>query len=229
MTPEAASDKDFEAEILTAWHRDAAPWTAVVRDGQIASRRQVTDAAVVNAVCGLQPVTVMDLGCGEGWLVRALTARGLSVLGVDAVAALIDAADAQGGGRYICLDYAAIAEGALRETADAVVCNFALLGGDSVAALLQAVPRLLNPGGALVIQTLHPRAALSGGPYQEGWRDGTWAGIKGDFGPAPPWYFRTLESWERLLHDSGFSHITRREPCWPETGEPASLLLVARV
>lgn len=148
MHVDAATDADHERRIITAWHHNAAPWTAVVRDGRIASRRQVTDAAVIDAVCNLQPATVIDLGCGEGWLVRALTARGLSVLGVDAVPALIDAATAQGGGRFTCLDYAAIADGVLAETADVVVCNFALLGGDSVARLLGAVPRLLNPQGA---------------------------------------------------------------------------------
>ena len=229
MTAQKSRRKDPEVEILKAWHHNAAPWTAVVRDGRIASRRQVTDAAVIDAVCNLQPVTVTDLGCGEGWLVRALTVRGLSVLGVDAVPALIDAATAQGGGRFTCLDYAAITDGVLAETADVVVCNFALLGGDSVVRLLGAVPRLLNPAGALIIQTLHPRAACGDGPYQDGWRDGTWAGIEGDFGPAPPWYFRTVESWARLLRDSGFSHLTRHEPCWPATGAPASLLLVARI
>lgn len=217
-----------EAQILTAWHANAAPWAAVVRNGQIASRRQVTDAAVIGAVTRLRPATVIDLGCGEGWLARALTARGLSVLGVDAVPALIDAALAHGDGWYASMDYAAIADGALEETADAVVCNFSLLGGDSVAAVLQAMPRLLNLGGALVIQTLHPPTACGDAVYEDGWRDGTWAGIEGDFGPAPPWYFRTTESWVRLLEHSGLRLVELDEPTWPGTAQPASLLLVAR-
>lgn len=227
MSPEPSGSEGHETEIVTAWHLNAAPWTEVVRGGQIASRRQVTDAAVMDAVCALHPTTVIDLGCGEGWLVRALSAQGLSVVGLDAVESLIAAAHRQGGGRFVCLDYAAVAAGAFTETADVVVCNFSLLGDDSVSRLLRAVPRLLNPGGALVIQTLHPVAACGDAPYQDGWREGTWAGIDGAFSTAPPWYFRTVESWEQLIHDSGLTLSQRREPPWPGTSQPASLLLVA--
>ena len=223
------ADRDHpEAQILAAWARNARPWTTVVRSACIASRRDVTDAAVVDAVCQQQPATVIDLGCGEGWLVRALVAQGLVVLGVDGIPELIEAARAAGGGRYRCLDYAAVAAGGLDETADVVVCNFSLLGGASVDELMHTVPTLLNPGGALIIQTLHPVTACGDAAYEDGWRDGTWAGIEGDFSPAPPWYFRTVRSWERLVADSGLTCIERQEPMWSATGQPASLLMVAR-
>ena len=39
---------------------------------------------------------VLDLGCGEGWLARALAAGGLDVTGVDGAPALVEAATAAG-------------------------------------------------------------------------------------------------------------------------------------
>lgn len=68
MTIDPLSD----AKILDAWRRNAAPWTAAVRGRQIESRRLMTDRAMVDAVLGRAPRSVLDLGCGEGWLARAL-------------------------------------------------------------------------------------------------------------------------------------------------------------
>jgi hypothetical protein len=78
-----------------------------------------------------------------------------------------------------------------------------------------------------VIQTLHPRSACGDAPYADGWRDGSWAGIDGDFGDPAPWYFRTLEGWLGLLAECGFEQVQVREPLYPDTGRPASVLFIA--
>src|SRR5690606_12652005 len=102
-----------------------------VRGQGIASRIAVTDAAIVQAVCAAGPASVLDIGCGEGWLARALAARGMAVTGVDAVPALVAAARQAGSGRFLPMTYADLAAGALAERFDALVCNFSLLGEDS--------------------------------------------------------------------------------------------------
>jgi len=219
---------DAEEAILRVWHDSAAPWARAVREGRIASRRQVTDAAVAAAVCAHSPRRVIDLGCGEGWLVRALAGQGIDVLGVDAVPALVDAARAAGGGRYRVMDYTAIAAGDLCERADVVVCNFSLLGDESVDALLRATPSLLSPAGVLVIQTLHPWSACGEAPYRDGWREGSWAGCGDGFGEAAPWYFRTLAGWQQSFLAAGLALVGMGEPLHPETGRPASILFTLR-
>src|SRR5690606_8793522 len=85
-----------DARILEAWRANAAPWTDAVRAGRIASRRQVTDRAIIDAVSAQRPHTVLDVGCGEGWLARALATRGMTVTGIDAVPALVEQARAGG-------------------------------------------------------------------------------------------------------------------------------------
>ncbi|KRE90090.1 methyltransferase type 12 [Frateuria sp. Soil773] len=203
-----------ERSILAAWHANASPWTAAVRGQRIESRRLVTDRAIVDAVLAQAPHRVIDLGCGEGWLVRALAARGIDALGVDAVAALVEAAAAQGGGRY---------------RADVVVCNFSLLGAASVDALLRAVPAMLDEGGVLIVQTLHPLTACGELPYRDGWREGSWQGCGEGFGDAAPWYFRTLAGWLSAFAAAGLRLRGLAEPEHPHSGRPASVIFTLAV
>lgn len=226
MTP-PPTDRDAEAQIRATWHHNAAPWTAAVRGQRIDSRRQVTDQAIVDAVTRQRPQRVLDAGCGEGWLTRRLGALGMDVLGVDAEPALITAAQAQGGGTFQVLSYADLAAGALGQTFDAVVCNFALLGHASTQALIEAAPRLLRPAGTLIVQTLHPHQAGDALPYADGWRAGSWAGCGEGFGDPAPWYFRTLGSWVRLFAGAGLTLHALDEPVHPDTGRAASVIFTA--
>src|SRR5512147_33745 len=217
-----------DEKVLDSWKSNATPWTAAVREQRIESRKLVTDRAVIDAVMSRGPTSVLDLGCGEGWLVRALANAGVpTVIGVDAIPALIDQARAAGGGEFRVASYEAIARGELDLTVDVAVANFALIGKDAVDALIHAVPRLLATNGALVIQTLHPVVATGDLPYEEGWRTGSWAGFSDDFTDPAPWYFRTLERWVQLIVASGLTLVEVREPMHPMTGKPASVVFVA--
>lgn len=228
MTPSPLSD----AQVLAAWHSNAAPWSVAVRDGQIESRRLVTDGAILSAVERCSPRTALDIGCGEGWLSRAMSQRGIRVTGVDAVPALVEAArQAHATGDYRVVTYEALAAGGLDGSPgagfDLAVANFSLIGGDAVDALVRHIPALLVPHGALLIQTLHPSTARGEHPHVDGWREGSWAGFSRDFRDPPPWYYRTMGSWIRLLVRSGFQVQDVVEPLHPVTGNPASVLFVA--
>lgn len=230
-TPPRHSD----ARVLEAWRENAAPWTQTVRAQAIESRRLVTDRAVVDAALRLAPRSVLDLGCGEGWLSRALCTHNIDVHGVDAIADLIDAARRMQTGadasepRYDCLSYEDIAAGALSARYDLAICNFSLLGDDSVAGLLGAMPGMLNQRGHVLIQTLHPPQACGEAPYIDGWRDGSWAGCDAAFGEPAPWYFRTIGGWVALLERSGLRLRELAEPVHPVSGRPVSLMLIADV
>ena len=213
--------------LVPTWTANAEAWTRAVRGGGIPSRRAGTDAAVVEAVLdGLPPAgRVLDVGCGEGWLVRALGALGATAHGVDVSRPLVEAAQAEGGGTFDVLDYddAADSPARLGGPYDAAVFNFSILGERAVA-ILGAARRQLEVGGRVVVQTAHPLTA--GPPYADGWREETFGDFDGDFEPMP-WYFRTFGSWVRTLDAAGLRLAEAREPIHPETGAPLSLLLVA--
>lgn len=215
-----------DARILESWSKNAIPWTQAVREGQILSRERVTNQAIIDTVLSRDPASVLDMGCGEGWLCRALTARGVRALGVDAVGELVERAR-DAGGEFHHLSYEAIAAGALEATVDVVVCNFSLLGESSVEMLLAAIPARLEPGGVTIIQTLHPPVACGDSTYVTGWRPGSWTGFNEAFSDPAPWYFRTLEDWVALFSRCGLRLLEMREPLDPETGRPASVIFVA--
>jgi len=214
-----------DSTVLDAWHANAAPWTDAVRGRRIASRKLVTDAAIIDALVKRQPRSVLDVGCGEGWLARELASRNINCLGIDAVPELIDRAR-EAGGRFQCVSYEALAKGEVIETFDIAVCNFSLIGEAATEVVVAGTLSLLNAGGALVIQTLHPVISCGDAPYVDGWRAGSWAGIDGDFAAPAPWYFRTLESWSKLFARSGWVILNLIEPLHPNTGKPASVIFV---
>lgn len=229
---------DVETRLRDSWVANADSWTRAVRDGRIPSRRAGTDAAVV-ALCaellaarpggtGAGRPRALDVGCGEGWLTRALAERGADALGIDASPPLIEAARAAGGegAAYEVASYDDLVADAGRVAGpfDLVACNFALLG-DPVAPLLAALRRRLSAGGALVVQTVHPWVAVGDGPYEGGWREERFAAFDEPFPSSMPWYFRTLGAWLAELAAAGL--VVRRldEPLHPETRRPLSLLL----
>ncbi|MEJ2346961.1 MAG: methyltransferase domain-containing protein [Gammaproteobacteria bacterium] len=220
-------DHFTDSTLIDSWYRNAEAWGAAVRGARIPSRIRVTDRAIVDAVLSCRPRTVLDAGCGEGWLCRALAARGIRTTGIDAVPGLIEQAR-QGGGEFHCLSYEDLAAGRLAGRFGTLVGNFSLLGDESVQALFRAAPDRLEPNGSLVVQTLHPVVACGDRPYRDGWRKGSWDGCGGGFADPPPWYFRTLGGWSGLFADAGFALVEILEPLDPDTGKPASIIFVAR-
>jgi len=217
---------DPESTLLHSWHHNAQSWIEAIRTGSIDSRLKVTDQAILLAVLGRQPERVLDLGCGEGWLLRALKERSIEAIGVDGDATLVESARTSSACQVHLASYEELAEAKvdIGNTYDVICANFALLHQD-IIPLLAAMNALLAPGGALLIQTLHPWAA-AGGDYQDGWREETFEGFKGDWQPMP-WYFRTLSSWVNALDMAGFRLASVQEPQHPQSPLPQSLLLVA--
>lgn len=217
----------FKETLEKSWTANAEGWTQAVREGRIESRRVATDSAIVDAVQACNPRRALDVGCGEGWLVRALNRHGVEVVGVDASAPLIEAARAEGSGLFYLRSYDEIAVDpeSLGKDFDAVIFNFSLLE-ENVGPILQVVKRVLSPSGALLIQTVHPWTACGEEPYRDAWRKETFNGFGPAFPEAMPWHYRTLSSWISLLHQSGYGIKDLREPVHPDTGKPLSLLLV---
>lgn len=214
--------------ITRSWLANAQAWTEIVRSNGIASRRLGTNAAVVDTVADMAPATLLDVGCGEGWLCREFSGRGVDCVGIDGSPPLVEAARSAGGGRFEGLDYTSLAQGDdLPGPFDAIVCNFALLDED-ILPLLAALRRRLGPSGHLVIHTVHPWEACGDEGYVDGWRTETFAAFgAGRFKSAMPWYYRTLPRWISDLREADLHLASLREPLDPDTGRPLSLLMVA--
>lgn len=224
----------YEQQILHSWHSNAAAWIDTILNDEIESRRLVTNSAIIAAIAGCHPQSMLDIGCGEGWLCRRASdlVPGLNkTVGLDAIPRLIEAAtEAHPAGKYHIKSYEDIIEDRYRpSTPFAVACfNFSLFGNEQVKELLTKIHTFIKPGGSLVIQTLHPYTACGDLPYTDGWREGSWKGFSQQFSDPAPWYFRTMESWVKLFGECGYNIKVIGEPIHPVTGKPASVIFTCQ-
>ncbi len=221
-------------QILHTWNLNAKAWINTIANNGIETRRLVTNKAIEEAIISLEPKSVLDLGCGEGWLIRALHEKlpNTDFTGIDAVPALTEAAERYlHTATFLTHSYESIIKGEYSpsDTFDVIAINFALFGNDIVQDLLKVIRPFISSGGHLVIQTLHPYTANSGESYTDGWRQGSWSGFSDDFRSPAPWYFRTFESWISLFTSSGYIIKKIQEPIHPNSHQPVSVIFTLSV
>lgn len=157
---------------------------------------------------------ILDLGCGDGALTQRIVESGAVVLGVDASAAMVDAARRRG------LD-AVRADGqalGFVDSFDAVFSNAALHWMRDAGAVAAGVFAALRPGGRFVaefgaegnIAAVRDalRAALSELPVPREFAD--------------PWYFPSAEAYRAVLQRAGLQ-VARIEVFARPTALPSSL------
>jgi 2-polyprenyl-3-methyl-5-hydroxy-6-metoxy-1,4-benzoquinol methylase len=217
-----------DESVIHSWNQNAQAWIDTIENEEIESRKIVTNGAIIDAILSYSPSSILDVGCGEGWLTRELNLRGIEATGIDGVSALVENAKAKGGGKFLFLSYEDISTKSFTNSRfDAVVCNFSLLGKESVDNLVRLIPSFLQNNCLLFIQTLHP-VTVCNQPYLDGWRQEFWTGFNSQFPEVAPWYFRKLETWVKLLNSAGFSILECREPIHPQQQKPASIIFVAQ-
>ncbi|MGB0210103.1 MAG: class I SAM-dependent methyltransferase [Ilumatobacteraceae bacterium] len=109
---------------------------------------------------------VLDLGCGDGQIARALASTGVSVVGVDPTTNQIDVAAERAGGPVFAQAGAAVlpfSDGAF----DGVIACLVFEHIDDVDAAIGEVARVLRPGGRFTFMLNHPLLQTPG----SGWID----------------------------------------------------------
>ncbi|WP_442754019.1 class I SAM-dependent methyltransferase [Methylocystis sp. JAN1] len=139
---------------------------------------------------------ILDLGCGDGALTAQIAQNGVSVVGVDASPAMVEAARARG------LD-ARVADGAslnFDREFDAVFSNAALHWIRDADAVIDGVRRALKPGGRFAAEfgghgnVAAICVALIATTKKHGARAESLL----------PWYFPTADDYRRRLETHGF-------------------------
>ena len=218
---------NHEEDIIKSWNQNAKAWVDAIQKNEIESRVLVTNEIIVETVLAKTPQKVLDIGSGEGWLVRALVDHGIDVLGIDVVPELVKEAKKKGMGRFMVLSYQNLSYVAIREKFDVIVCNFSLLGEQSVSDVFRSISGLLNEDGFFIVQTLHPDTKSDA--VEDGWKEGSWEGFNDQFTNPPPWYFRTLASWKTLFQDYKMRLTEVLEPLNPKTQKFASIVFISQL
>lgn len=215
-------DDPIDAKALLAtWDDNAQAWTAAIRDQGIASRAY-TNAALLACIGARRWQRLLDIGCGEGWLVRTLSDGAERMLiGVDGCQALVDAAiAADPQGHYVCAEYHAL------DTSDAVgathfdwiVFNFALFGSAQDEAVLAYALTRLTARGRVLVQTL-PAPAEGG----EARRLERFEAMPGRWAPMP-YRARDAAAWEQTVAAAGGQLLDRR-PVHDQDGNTLSIIM----
>ncbi len=198
--------------------------------------RALIDPSLLAMVGPVRGLTVLDVGCGNGYLTRRFKRRGATrAVGVDASIGSIRLARKReaahpSGAEFVRGDAARMPRfpaGAF----DRIVANMSLMDIRDAAGTIRELARLLAPDGRLVFSLSHPcfdideRSAwvVERHPYRE-----TVArkveGYRHERPVRVPWklsetemayttsYHRTLATYSRYLHDAGLAILRMAEP-----------------
>ncbi len=137
--------------------RDFDRIAAALADGPVDRRLSSAEHAVLNAIPE-SARSVLDVGCGDGLLTRAIARRGIAVTGIDVAAGMIALARARTNPaepiQYRVDDV--MRTKALAPSYDAVVC-VNVVHHAPLALIVPRLAALVAPGGVLVIQDVVTR------------------------------------------------------------------------
>lgn len=177
-------------------------------------------AASMAHLARVRPGRVLDIGCGDGRTLRALTNAGWTAVGLDTDAAAVAAATAAGlDARVGTIDSASDALGG---PFDAIVAQHVIEHVPEPARLLSSARRHLRAGGRLVLVTPNAlsRGTVAFGPAWRGWE--------------PPRHLQIFSpsGLARLVTLAGFtsvrSRVTPRGTAWMWRASHASPLVAER-
>lgn len=148
-------------DMIALWSASADAWDkAVVED---VNRIGLLDARAMRLLGEVKGLRILDVGCGEGRLVRMLRARGAEPEGLDPVPRLIELA------RIRCPDakwHLGRAEDLELSGFDWVVCYLSLIDVADLEQSVASCTRALKPGGRLLNITLSPFATTRTHAYE---------------------------------------------------------------
>jgi len=126
-------------------------------------------------LCGdCQGKTILDAGCGEGYLTRLLDAKGAQVTGLDISEEMVNQANeadrAEGitEPRFLAGDVLKLPE-YIDHQVDIVVSSmvFPYFDRDKIDQAINGMIEVLNPGGIMIIATTHPM--MGAVEFKSGW------------------------------------------------------------
>jgi SAM-dependent methyltransferase len=212
-------------EIRKCWNELADDWRVQVGADGDSNRRLNSDPVLWEFVGDVRGLSVLDAGCGTGYLSKKLHDRGALVTGVDLAERMVEVARADHPGIDFRVDSCTALWTVGDGIFDLVVANYVLMDTPDLEATMRAFARVLKPGGAAVLVFSHPcfpqgtATASEDGlqvsyhwdfPYCERRKciDPPWGHFKAEF----LWFHRPLSDYWKAFTAAGFGVVGLEEP-----------------
>jgi SAM-dependent methyltransferase len=210
-----------------SWDAIADWYAALVRAGS--AMHDFARDAVLDCLPGdLEGQRVVDLGCGEGLLTRAVAERGASVVGVDPSPRMIGharaAEDARPTGAVYAVDDGCVLDTVGTDCVDWVIAGLSLNNVPDLLAAVRAMCRVLVVEGRLVFIVPHPCFEAPHATWADG-EDGVGRRVVGDYLAEGFWrstnpqgvrragnQHRMISTYVRVLIAQGFMIEVMKEP-----------------
>ena len=144
-----------DENLRAAWERHAEEWIAWARTPALDESSWQLNLSTLSELLPRPGHLTLDVGCGEGRLLRVLAARGHRVLGIDASPTLARAVRTHPQPQPVVIADAVrlpLADGA----ADLAVAHMSLQDVDDLEGAVGEIARVLRPRGRLCAAVVHP-------------------------------------------------------------------------
>lgn len=142
------------------WDENADTWSKFCGPYGDLVRQHVTDLILFDLLGTVENETVLDAGCGEGYLSRLIAKKGGKVCGVENSKKLYDKAISIENSYPLGITYFNCSIGMMSDitgsSMDAIVCNNVFMYCAEIESALSEFARIIKPSGRIVIVMTHP-------------------------------------------------------------------------
>jgi 2-polyprenyl-3-methyl-5-hydroxy-6-metoxy-1,4-benzoquinol methylase len=159
MTEEIMANFD-DKQILELWDHKARDWDIQVGDDGDSNRILNSDPVLWSFAGNVAGLSVLDAGCGTGYLARQLCLKGASVTAVDFSPQMIEIAQFRANQNNLNIDFNLDSCTELKslpdEQFDMIISNYVLMDLLDFEEAIKAFNRVLKPSGIAIIVFSHP-------------------------------------------------------------------------